>query len=333
MAVFGLGGHNRDGTPPHLLEELRDDAELARREIAHGRFQRSMALVTAFSAAVSGFEAYTQHQRGAFNDRWMWTPVWLAPPTVAAAGAALTSARAARRVLPAVSLVSLVDGLLGFVYHLRGIKRLPGGFRAGQYNIAMGPPVFAPLLLCSVGTMGVFAGLLRRERPAERTPLARARGALAARLPGSHEEPPVDLPFARRVAQGRFQQAMAITVAGFAVIAGGEAYFEHLRGSFNQRVMWTPILVTPPMAAAAVGAAASGRVARWVLPFAAAAAFLDGLLGFCLHLRGIKRMPGQFGNLRFNMTMGPPLFAPLLFTSVGLMGFIAALLRRREGRS
>ncbi len=333
MALFDPKARNHDGAA-RLLEELRDEAELARREIREGRFQRSMALVTAFSAAVSGFEAYSQHQRGAFNDRWMWTPVWLAPPTVAAAGAALKSERVAQRLLPAIALVSLADGVLGFVYHLRGIKRLPGGFRTGQYNIAMGPPVFAPLLLCSVGTMGVFAGLLRRERPEERTAIGRARSALSGLGLGRHRaEPPVELPLARRVAHGRFQQAMAITAASFAVIAGGEAYFEHLRGSFNQRVMWTPILVTPPMAAAAIGAAASGRVARHVLPFASAAAFLDGLLGFALHLRGIKRMPGHFGNLRFNMTMGPPLFAPLLFTSVGLMGFIAALLRRRDGGS
>src|SRR5579885_535026 len=180
MALLALRSRNHDGAVASLLDELRDDAELARREIREGRFQRSMALVTAFSAAVSGFEAYSQHQRGAFNDRLMWTPVWLAPPTVVAAGAALKSERVARRVLPAVALVSLADGVLGFIYHLRGIKRLPGGFKAGQYNIVMGPPVFAPLLLCSVGTMGVFAGLLRRERPEERTPVGRARTALAS---------------------------------------------------------------------------------------------------------------------------------------------------------
>jgi hypothetical protein len=56
--------------------------------------------------------------------------------------------------------------------------------------------------------------------------------------------------------------------------------------------------------------------------------FLDGLLGFLLHLQGIQRMPGGFRNLQFNFTMGPPLFAPLLFSSVGLLGFLAALLRR-----
>ena len=48
-----------------------------RREIREGRFQRTMALMVAFSAIVSGFEAYVQHRRGNFADRLMWTPVWL----------------------------------------------------------------------------------------------------------------------------------------------------------------------------------------------------------------------------------------------------------------
>ena len=124
---------------------------------------------------------------------------------------------------------------------------------------------------------------------------------------------------------------MALVSAMFAILAGGEAYFEHLRGSFNRRLMWTPIWVTPPMALAAVGAACSERVARDVLPVASAVTFLDGVLGFGLHLQGIRRMPGGFSNLQFNTTMGPPVFAPLLLCSVGLLGFIASLVRRWEG--
>jgi hypothetical protein len=46
------------------------EARLARREIRQGRFQRAMALVTAFAALVSGLEAYTQHLRGAFG-HWL----------------------------------------------------------------------------------------------------------------------------------------------------------------------------------------------------------------------------------------------------------------------
>jgi hypothetical protein len=306
-----------------------------------------MAAVTGLSAVASGFEAYVQHRRGAFSHWLMWTPVALTPPTAIIAGAALVSEKAARRALPILSVVTLADGVLGFVYHLRGIQRLPGGFSLGRYNIVMGPPIFAPLLMCTVGVTGVLAGFLQREGhtlPGGRAGeiaggLRRAIGRdlrlrkntphkIAERLsrvvPGRRPRGLAD-----RIAHGRFQQLMAATAAGFAVLAGGEAYFEHLRGSFNQWVMWTPVWVTPPMVAAGVGAVVSERVARRVLPAVSAVVFADGLLGFALHLRGIRRMPGGLKNLEFNVTMGPPAFAPLLLCAVGLMGMMAALLRRR----
>jgi hypothetical protein len=293
----------------HLRFDAGREIALAEREIREGRFQRSMALIAAFSAIVSGFEAYVQHQRGAFNHWLMWTPVWLTPPT---------------------ALVSLADGVIGFWYHLRGIGKLPGGWKLGQYNIVMGPPIFAPLLTCMVGLLAGLAGLLRRERLDLPAPdVARARDAIRRMV--QREDPPSALDqFAAAVAHGRFQRRLALTSAFFAILAGGEAYFEHLRGSFNQRVMWTPVWVTPFMVLAAVGAAASERLARLVLPVVSLVTLLDGMLGFLLHLRGIRQMPGGFANLRFNITMGPPLFAPLLFSSVGLLGFIAALLRRKE---
>ncbi|MBV9545058.1 MAG: hypothetical protein JOY61_11860 [Chloroflexi bacterium] len=283
----------------------------ARVEIRHGQFQRTMALITAFAAIVSGWEAYAQHLRGAFAHWLMWTPVGLTPPTVVAALGAIASERVGRRVLPVLAVISLVDGVVGFVFHIRGIGRMPGGWALGRYNVVMGPPVFAPLLTCMVGVVGVIAGLLRPEtRRPRRWDFAPRRSV------------------ADRVAHGRFQRSLALVTAIFATLAGGEAYFEHLRGSFNQRWMWTPVWVTPPMVAAGVGAAFSQRVAEHVLPLAAAVTFVDGMLGFVLHLQGIQRMPGGLRNLQFNFTMGPPLFAPLLFSSVGLLGFIAALVRR-----
>jgi hypothetical protein len=315
-----------------IFRALAREAALAEREVREGRFQRTMALLAAFSAIVSGFEAYIQHQRGAFSHWLMWTPVWLTPPTVLVSGLAVFSGRVGRTALPALSLVSLIDGVIGFYYHLRGIERLPGGRRLGQYNIVMGPPIFAPLLTCLVGVLGILAGFLRRERrslPSATLERALALATALAQAPqGGRQAGPAGL--VARVRHGRFQRIMALTSAAFAVLAGGEAYFEHLRGSYNMRVMWTPVWVTPPMVAAGVGAAFSERIARVVLPLASAAALLDGLLGFLLHLQGIKRMPGGFGNLRFNVTMGPPLFAPLLVSAVGLLGFIAALLRRGE---
>ena len=314
--------------PSFIDRELR----LFRQDIREGRFERSMALMTAFAAVVTGFEAYAQHLRGAFRHWLMWTPIWLTGPTIVAATAAMFSRRAAHAVLPVLSAISLLDGIVGFIFHIRGVTRMPGGFRIGQYNVVMGPPLFAPLLVCIIGVMGGLAGFLRREwlRPPGPLELLRAiaSDAVARRGP---PRPPWGS-FATEIARGRFQRGMALTTATFAVLAGGEAYFEHLRGSFSRRLMWTPVWVTPPMVVAAVAAAASERVAHRVLPIASAVTFLDGLLGFLLHLQGIQRMPGGFQNLRFNFTMGPPLFAPLLFSSVGILGVIASLLRRPRSR-
>ncbi len=323
-----LSGRQNDSLVARALEEAR----LARKEIRQGRFQRSMAVVAAFAAVVSGFEAYAQHLRGAFTHWLMWTPVALMPPMVVSAAAAIVSQRAARTILPIVSLASLLDGVVGFGFHLRGVQRMPGGLKLGQYNIVMGPPIFAPLLMSIVGILGLLASVLRRERW-EDFRLGRFRiyesetFARPLRAPTRRGE----LGELRtEISRGQFQSGMALISAFLAILSGGEAYFEHLRGSYNQSVMWTPVLLTPPMVAAAIGAAKSARVARLVLPIAAGVTFLDGVAGFMLHLRGIKRMPGGFENLDSNIPMGPPVFAPLLFSAVGLLGFVAVLLRRSE---
>ena len=313
-----------------VLVAVVAETQLARWEIRHGRFQRSMAVIAGFAAVVSGCEAYVQHLRGAFDHWLMWTPVGLAPAVVVSAAAAVVSERAARLLLPLVSLVALVDGLVGFVYHLRGIRRLPGGFKLGQYNVVMGPPVFAPLLVGMVGVLGTIAAFLRRERRPNRLLEAVAAPQVAAAAVGASLRP------LRRteveMAEGRFQQGLAVLAAVFAVLSGGEAYFEHLRGSFNRRLMWTPVWITPPMVAAGLGAARSRRVAVRVLPLVSVVTFLDGMLGFLLHLQGIERMPGGSTTLRFDLMLGPPLFAPLLFCAVGLLGMIASVLRREESR-
>ncbi|MGH2511759.1 MAG: hypothetical protein ACRDGQ_03625, partial [Candidatus Limnocylindrales bacterium] len=80
-----------------------------RRDVRQGRFERVMALMTAFAAIVSGFEAYVQHRRGDFADWRMWTPVWLMPPTAVGALVAIANRRAARTVLPVLSAFSIVD--------------------------------------------------------------------------------------------------------------------------------------------------------------------------------------------------------------------------------
>src|SRR5437764_10979216 len=136
----------------------------ALRNAREGRMQKSLALVTAASALPLGIEIYFEHYRGSFGDKWMWTPVALTPPLVAAGVAGAVSPRAARTVLPAVSALYALDGLAGVVTHLRGVLRKPGGLREPVYNLVMGPPLFAPGSLMMVGAAGILAAVVRRER-------------------------------------------------------------------------------------------------------------------------------------------------------------------------
>jgi hypothetical protein len=132
--------------------------------LRHGRAQRLLSAATAASALPLGVEIYVNHYGGSFGNRWMWTPVFLAPGLSAAGVAGVYSERAARTVLPALSAVFALDGAAGVYFHLRGIARKPGGFREASYNLVMGPPALAPGSLAMVGAIGLMAAVMRREK-------------------------------------------------------------------------------------------------------------------------------------------------------------------------
>src|SRR4051794_41394309 len=98
------------------LRRARKPERLASRwweNLRRGRAQRTLAAATAFSALPLGLEIYFEHFRGSFGDKWMWTPVALSPLLTAAGVAGVWSPRAARTVLPAVSALYCLDGLIG----------------------------------------------------------------------------------------------------------------------------------------------------------------------------------------------------------------------------
>jgi hypothetical protein len=134
------------------------------RELRRGRVQRTLAAATALSALPLGAEIYFEHFRGSFGDKWMWTPVVLSPALSAAGVAAMRSERAARTVLPLVSALYCLDGLIGVYTHVQGVRKRPGGFSEPLYNIVMGPPLLAPGSLALVGGMGLAAAAAKRER-------------------------------------------------------------------------------------------------------------------------------------------------------------------------
>lgn len=319
-----------------LPDELTDEGKLLLQHIREGRFQRSLALIAGFSSILSGLEVTYEHYRGSYSQRIMYTPVILSPALLAASVAGAANRKAARTLLPLVSALSVADGLVGFIFHARGINRKPGGWRLPVANIVMGPPITAPLLFGISGYLGLIAAYLRREdvpevagiqgtRDAKQLP----RSAWMSLLPGSIAEEARTLEQDAR--EGRFQKHMAVAMACAALCSGFEALYSHYENDFSDRkLQWSPIILTPIMAAAGLGAVKSRTVARTLLPAASLAAVLDGAVGFVVHARGILRRPGGAQLPLYNLIYGPPAFAPLLFAASGFLGLLASLLRREE---
>ncbi len=132
--------------------------------VREGRMQKLLSLATAVSAPALALEVYLEHYKASFGDKWMWTPIVLTPPLTIAGVAGVFSERAARRWLPVFGALYALDGVVGIVTHVQGVRKRPGGLSEPTYNLVMGPPLLAPGSLTMVGAFGVVAALVRRER-------------------------------------------------------------------------------------------------------------------------------------------------------------------------
>jgi hypothetical protein len=133
------------------------------RDVQTGRFERTLAGLTAVGAVITTGEIYVSHDSASFGNRMMWWPIAIMPTLVPTGIAAVFSRRAAKTVLPVASAVVLANGIQGTYLHARGIAQKPGGWKLAAYNLEMGPPLFAPMLAGLVGGMGLLAAVLRRE--------------------------------------------------------------------------------------------------------------------------------------------------------------------------
>jgi hypothetical protein len=134
----------------------------------------------------------------------------------------------------------------------------------------------------------------------------------------------------RNVERGRFECALSALTAAAALITSAEIYLEHYRASFGNKMMWSPVVVTPPVVVAGIAGYFDRRWAKRWLPLASLAYTLNGLLGEYYHARGVARRPGGWRLASYNVPMGPPLMAPGLMALVGGMGLLAAVLRRER---
>jgi hypothetical protein len=149
---------------PELVAEALVGIDRMVHNIETGRFERSLSAVTAVGSLVTAAEIFFEHDKASFGNPWMWAPVVLGPVGAAAGVAGFFSRRMAKTALPVASAIIVANGLQGTWLHARGIAQKPGGFANLRYNMEMGPPLLAPLLVTMVGARGLLAGILRRER-------------------------------------------------------------------------------------------------------------------------------------------------------------------------
>lgn len=157
---------------PSLLGARRDHQLLPRaeqgidrmiRNVRTGHFERSLSALTAVGSVITAGEIYFEHDKASFGNRLMWLPIAMGPVGAAAGIAGVVSKRLAKTALPIASAAIVANGLQGTYLHARGIGQKPGGWRNARYNMEMGPPLLAPLLVTMVGGMGLLAAVLRRE--------------------------------------------------------------------------------------------------------------------------------------------------------------------------
>ncbi len=130
--------------------------------------------------------------------------------------------------------------------------------------------------------------------------------------------------------RGRAQKLLSAATAASALPLGLEIYTNHYGGSFGNKWMWTPVFLSPALAAAGVAGVFSEKAATTVLPAISSLYLLDGAAGTYFHLRGAYRKPGGFKEATYTLVTGPPALAPGSLAMIGGIGVAAALSRRER---
>lgn len=134
------------------------------------------------------------------------------------------------------------------------------------------------------------------------------------------------------VREGRFQRWLSLIAAASSAASGLEVAYEHYKGSYSRRIMYTPVILSGVLAGAGLAGFFSRRAATTILRGTSILTLADSVTGFYFHVLGVKRKPGGWSLPITNIVMGPPIFAPLLFGTAAYLGLLASFLRRDDDR-
>lgn len=278
-------GHGLVPLPPSPVVDARGAIKAAR------RLNRAAGII-ATSVLV---DSATEHYRGAFENKAMYTPIAVSALSILASfhGQRDRSARA-HQARDVVYAAAGLTGVVGTAFHIHNITKRPGGIC--WQNLFYAAPLGAPAAISLSGIVGFLAERVRDNRPGTVPTVA---GFPAGRIVSS--------------------------LTGVGILGTvAEVALLHFRGAYHNPAMLLPVTV-PPIGAALLGAAAVGsaeqprRFTRWWLRLTA----LLGVAGVGFHAIGVSRNMGGWRNWIQNIQVGPPLPAPPAFTGLALAGLAA----------
>ena len=292
--AVGRPAPDRHTTLQSVLDQLNVIEAGVVGQAATVRAARRLNRGSALLATSVLLDSATEHYRGSFKNRAMFTPLVVSALMLAISAHGTTDREPAiHRTRQAVSLTTAATGLVGTGFHLWNVLKRPG--RLVWQNLFYGAPVGAPMAILLAGALGTAAERVR-DNPAG-----------SARLFG--------LPAGRALA----------ALSGIGLLGtAGEAGLLHFRGAFQNPAMFAPVTL-PPVAGGlllndALGPRLAGRrltrVALWLT------AAMGGA-GVLFHAWGVHRAMGGWRNWSQNLIDGPPLPAPPSFTGLALAGLAA----------
>jgi len=105
-------------THASLPVKLLSESFLFPKHLHDGRAQISLSFIAGMSNLLGGLEVAYEHYRGSYGQRIMYSPVILSSLACGACLWAVVNKCVARTLMPAISSMLLIDGILGFFFHI-----------------------------------------------------------------------------------------------------------------------------------------------------------------------------------------------------------------------
>ncbi|MCS1352157.1 hypothetical protein [Mechercharimyces sp. CAU 1602] len=118
-------------------------------------WDRVLILFVSLAFLMIAVQVTMYHYRQNFHKKAMWIPV-IAAPLFFIVGLSLTFYNVSwlASLFLFLMWLGLIDGLIGFIYHVKGVGSRVGGWKLR--NFLIGPPIMMPLMFSALSVLGLI---------------------------------------------------------------------------------------------------------------------------------------------------------------------------------